>query len=109
GNPVRTLCDCAPAACGPRRPCACGAQGPSRCMAGTRCEENRKPSDGPYQGYAQGPQEAARQRLIPPQTQESFAMFGPKKSVDVLSNHGEGQRLAKTLSWPHLIALGVGA
>ena len=36
-------------------------------------------------------------------------MFGPRKSLDSLhSDHG-GHRLAKTLSWPHLIALGVGA
>ena len=35
-------------------------------------------------------------------------MFGPRKSLDMLhSDHGG--RLAKTLSWPHLIALGVGA
>jgi APA family basic amino acid/polyamine antiporter len=35
-------------------------------------------------------------------------MFGPRKSIHTMS-HGEGHQLAKTLSWPHLIALGVGA
>ena len=36
-------------------------------------------------------------------------MFGPRKSLDALLHHEAGQQLAKTLSWPHLIALGVGA
>ena len=36
-------------------------------------------------------------------------MFGPRKSIDSAGSHGAGHRLAKTLSWPHLIALGVGA
>ena len=36
-------------------------------------------------------------------------MFGPRKSLDTITTHLAGQSLAKTLSWPHLIALGVGA
>ena len=36
-------------------------------------------------------------------------MFGPRKSLDSVTKHAEGHALAKTLSWPHLIALGVGA
>ena len=36
-------------------------------------------------------------------------MFGPRKSMDALLHREAGQQLAKTLSWPHLIALGVGA
>jgi APA family basic amino acid/polyamine antiporter len=36
-------------------------------------------------------------------------MFGPRKSLDDVTRHDAGQALAKTLSWPHLIALGVGA
>lgn len=36
-------------------------------------------------------------------------MFGPFKPLGSAAQHGEGQTLAKTLSWPHLIALGVGA
>ena len=36
-------------------------------------------------------------------------MFGPRKPLDAVTRHGAGQALAKTLSWPHLIALGVGA
>ncbi|RXZ34177.1 amino acid permease [Sphingomonas desiccabilis] len=36
-------------------------------------------------------------------------MFGPRKSIHTMSSQQEGHRLAKTLSWPHLIALGVGA
>ncbi|MXP27062.1 amino acid permease [Altererythrobacter indicus] len=36
-------------------------------------------------------------------------MFGPRKSIHALHGHGAGHTLAKTLSWPHLIALGVGA
>ncbi|MEH3159766.1 MAG: amino acid permease [Sphingomonas taxi] len=36
-------------------------------------------------------------------------MFGPRKSLDSLLRPAGGQALAKTLSWPHLIALGVGA
>jgi len=36
-------------------------------------------------------------------------MFGPRKSLDAVTRHDSGQALAKTLSWPHLIALGVGA
>jgi APA family basic amino acid/polyamine antiporter len=34
-------------------------------------------------------------------------MFGPRKSLDAPASQQQG--LAKTLSWPHLIALGVGA
>jgi APA family basic amino acid/polyamine antiporter len=36
-------------------------------------------------------------------------MFGPRKTIDTAGSHDNGHRLAKTLSWPHLIALGVGA
>ena len=36
-------------------------------------------------------------------------MFGPRKSPETITEHLAGQSLAKTLSWPHLIALGVGA
>ena len=36
-------------------------------------------------------------------------MFGPRKSLDDIRSHEASQSLAKTLSWPHLIALGVGA
>lgn len=36
-------------------------------------------------------------------------MFGPFKSLDSVTRHAAGESLAKTLSWPHLIALGVGA
>jgi len=36
-------------------------------------------------------------------------MFGPRKSLASVTQHAEGHALAKTLSWPHLIALGVGA
>jgi APA family basic amino acid/polyamine antiporter len=36
-------------------------------------------------------------------------MFGPRKSLDSVTSHPENARLAKTLSWPHLVALGVGA
>lgn len=36
-------------------------------------------------------------------------MLGPRKSIEVLINRETGHSLAKTLGWPHLIALGVGA
>jgi amino acid permease len=36
-------------------------------------------------------------------------MLGPRKSIERLSHRESGHSLAKTLSWPHLIALGVGA
>ena len=36
-------------------------------------------------------------------------MFGPRKSLDTVTEHLAGQSLSKTLGWPHLIALGVGA
>jgi APA family basic amino acid/polyamine antiporter len=36
-------------------------------------------------------------------------MFGPRKSLESLTAQEEQHRLRKTLSWPHLIALGVGA
>ena len=36
-------------------------------------------------------------------------MFGPRKSIHALGGTDESRTLAKTLSWPHLIALGVGA
>jgi APA family basic amino acid/polyamine antiporter len=38
-----------------------------------------------------------------------MAFFGRIKPIDTTEGHADGQRLAKTLSWPHLIALGVGA
>ena len=31
-----------------------------------------------------------------------------RKSIDQLTEHEEGRRLIPTLSWPHLIALGIG-
>jgi len=37
------------------------------------------------------------------------AFFGQRKSLQHSSDIDAGKRLAKTLSWPHLIALGVGA
>jgi APA family basic amino acid/polyamine antiporter len=36
-------------------------------------------------------------------------MLGPRKSLTDLTQRTSGHALAKTLSWPHLIALGVGA
>ena len=36
-------------------------------------------------------------------------MFGPRKPLDSVTSHPKNARLAKTFSWPHLIALGVGA
>ena len=36
-----------------------------------------------------------------------MSIIGPRKALG--SHAAEGQTLAKTLSWPHLIALGVGA
>ena len=36
-------------------------------------------------------------------------MFGPRKSLESITCQEEHHRLRKTLSWPHLIALGVGA
>ena len=36
-------------------------------------------------------------------------MIGRRKSLEALTRRDTGQALAKTLSWPHLIALGVGA
>ena len=36
-------------------------------------------------------------------------MFGPRKSLEAVTRHDSAHALAKTLSWPHLIALGVGA
>ncbi len=36
-------------------------------------------------------------------------MFGPVKSLESVTKHDSAHALAKTLSWPHLIALGVGA
>lgn len=36
-------------------------------------------------------------------------MLGPRKSISSTSHRDTGHSLAKTLSWPHLIALGVGA
>ena len=32
-----------------------------------------------------------------------------RKSIDRVTDHEEGRRLKRTLSWPHLIALGIGA
>lgn len=39
----------------------------------------------------------------------SLGIFGPRKPLQSAAAAEEGKRLAKTLSWPHLIALGVGA
>src|SRR5438045_1965522 len=36
-------------------------------------------------------------------------MFGPRKSLESLTAQEEQHRLRKSLSWPHLVALGVGA
>jgi basic amino acid/polyamine antiporter, APA family len=36
-------------------------------------------------------------------------LLGPFKPIESVTVHEEGKRLAKTLSWPHLVALGVGA
>ncbi|SEN68406.1 amino acid/polyamine/organocation transporter, APC superfamily [Sphingomonas gellani] len=36
-------------------------------------------------------------------------MFGRRKSLEAVTRHDADRALAKTLSWPHLIALGVGA
>jgi APA family basic amino acid/polyamine antiporter len=36
-------------------------------------------------------------------------MFGPRKSLESITCQEEHHRLRKTLSWPHLVALGVGA
>jgi APA family basic amino acid/polyamine antiporter len=38
-----------------------------------------------------------------------LGIFGPRKPLHAAAVAEEGKRLAKTLSWPHLIALGVGA
>lgn len=38
-----------------------------------------------------------------------MGIAGPRKPIELVTVHEEGRRLAKTLSWPHLIALGVGA
>ena len=32
-----------------------------------------------------------------------------RKSIDRVTEHEEGRRLVPTLSWPHLVALGIGA
>lgn len=32
-----------------------------------------------------------------------------RKSIDTITTHEEGRRLVPTLSWPHLVALGIGA
>ncbi|RZA29072.1 MAG: amino acid permease, partial [Proteobacteria bacterium] len=32
-----------------------------------------------------------------------------RKSIDQVTVHEEGRQLVPTLSWPHLIALGIGA
>ena len=32
-----------------------------------------------------------------------------RKSLDRITEHEEGRRLVPTLSWPHLVALGIGA
>ena len=32
-----------------------------------------------------------------------------RKSLDLVTVHEEGRRLVPTLSWPHLVALGIGA
>jgi APA family basic amino acid/polyamine antiporter len=38
-----------------------------------------------------------------------MAFWNRTKSIDLATTHAEHQQLKKTLSWPHLIALGVGA
>ncbi|HWK51692.1 MAG TPA: amino acid permease, partial [Steroidobacter sp.] len=38
-----------------------------------------------------------------------MGIFGQRKSLQHSHGMDEGKRLAKSLSWPHLIALGVGA
>lgn len=35
--------------------------------------------------------------------------FLKRKSIDLITVHEEGRRLVPTLSWPHLIAFGIGA
>ena len=37
------------------------------------------------------------------------SIWGPRKPLDLGDTYVEGHSLRKTLSWPHLIALGVGA
>jgi len=37
------------------------------------------------------------------------SIWGPIKPLDAGDTHEPGRRLKKTLSWPHLVALGVGA
>ena len=38
-----------------------------------------------------------------------MGLLGPRKTIENVTVHETGRQLAKTLSWPHLIALGVGA
>ncbi len=38
-----------------------------------------------------------------------MTLLGRRKSIEALSDHAPERRLARTLSWPHLVALGVGA
>src|SRR5277367_4283053 len=38
-----------------------------------------------------------------------MAFWDRRKSLDSITTHAEGQRLKATLSWYHLIAMGVGA
>ena len=39
----------------------------------------------------------------------AHGLFGPLKPIDAAGAHEPGRALRKTLSWPHLIALGIGA
>jgi len=38
-----------------------------------------------------------------------MAFWNRRKSIDTVTVHEEGRQLRRTLSWPHLVALGVGA
>jgi basic amino acid/polyamine antiporter, APA family len=37
-----------------------------------------------------------------------MSIFGRRKPIDSVHDHPGGERLKRTLSWPHLLALGVG-
>src|SRR4029078_8278894 len=37
------------------------------------------------------------------------SIWGPRKPLEIRGPHEPGRTLKKTLSWPHLVALGVGA
>jgi APA family basic amino acid/polyamine antiporter len=40
---------------------------------------------------------------------ETFMNWHRRKSLDTITQHEEGRRLVPTLTWPHLVALGIGA